>query len=136
MFLSDGRVVRTVEVGYRPRRLCDPDRAYKPAALEILPVRVQRLVLICPAEELPGELRRRYLAPSAGTPASAGTLARLRRDILPRPAVPRLWRLPRLLEEFLPRLRRLPRLLEEILPRLWRRFLPRFLPRLRRLLVR
>ena len=43
VFLSDGGIVCTVEVSYRPRRLCGPDRAYKPAALEILPVGVQTL---------------------------------------------------------------------------------------------
>ena len=44
-----------MEVGYRPKQLCSPDRAYRPAALEVLLVDVQRFVLICPAGELPNE---------------------------------------------------------------------------------
>ena len=72
VILSEGGVVRTVKVGYRPRRLCGPDRTYKPAAFEILPVGVQRLVLICPTEELPAEASAE--APG-GAPTEASTKA-------------------------------------------------------------
>ena len=52
IFYSEGGVVRTVTVGYRPRRLCGGGKDYKPSPLEIIPVGIQILVLLCPAEEL------------------------------------------------------------------------------------
>ena len=72
VFLSNGGVVRTGEVGYRPRQLCGPDRATKRAPLEILPVGVQRLVLICPAEELPGEASEEVPGPERGNSGEHG----------------------------------------------------------------
>ena len=42
-------------MGYRPRQLCSPDRGYRSSALDVLLMDVQRLVLICPARELPDE---------------------------------------------------------------------------------
>ena len=71
MFLSNGGVVRTGEVGYRPRQLCGPDRATKRAPLEILPVGVQRLGLICPAKEVPGKASEEVPA-EAPAEAAAG----------------------------------------------------------------
>ena len=52
IFHSNGGVVCNVTVGYRPRKLCGGSKKYKPSPLEIIPVGVQRMVLICPAEEL------------------------------------------------------------------------------------
>ena len=48
-------------VGYRPKRLCGGGKDYKTSPLEVIPVGIQRLVLLCPAEELsvkPADLRR------------------------------------------------------------------------------
>ena len=53
VFPDDCGVVHNVEVGYSPRQLCSPDRAYNPSALDVVLMDVKRLVLICPAGELP-----------------------------------------------------------------------------------
>ena len=52
---SDENIVRTVKVGFRPRRQCCPG-PYKSVALDELVVGVPRLVLIVPKEELPKPL--------------------------------------------------------------------------------
>ena len=52
---SDDDIIRTVRVGFRPRRQCRPG-PYKPVALEKLVVGVPRLVLIVPREKLPRPL--------------------------------------------------------------------------------
>ena len=51
-FPSEGKLVRTVKVGFRPKRQCNAG-PYKSVSLDELVVGVPRLVLIVPAEELP-----------------------------------------------------------------------------------
>ena len=51
-FPSEGNLVRTVKVRFRPKRQCKHG-PYKPVSLDELIVGVPRLVLIVPAEELP-----------------------------------------------------------------------------------
>ena len=52
IFHSEEGVVRTVTVGYRPNKLCGGGKYYKPTPLKVIPVGIQRLALICPAEQL------------------------------------------------------------------------------------
>ena len=52
---SDNNIVRTVKVGFRPKRQCRAG-PYKSVALEELVVGVPRLVLIVPTVELPKPL--------------------------------------------------------------------------------
>ena len=50
-FPSEENLVRTVKVGFRPKRQCKPG-PYKSVSIDELVVGVPRLVLIVPAEEL------------------------------------------------------------------------------------
>ena len=40
-------------VGYRPKQLYGGGKEYNASPLEVIPVGIQRLVLLCPVEELP-----------------------------------------------------------------------------------
>ena len=61
VFSDDLGIVRKVEVGFRPRHLCSPDRGYKASALHVLIIGVQRL--IPPGKEIPGEALEREPKP-------------------------------------------------------------------------
>ena len=52
---DDTGTVRTVEVALRPRNKKEKLLPYKPKPLTVIPVGVQRLVLLTPTEELPDQ---------------------------------------------------------------------------------